>query len=208
MGTRLIRILAASVLVALLGAASAHADGDPASDVLLAANVFYPYGPPVSASLQRALNAETAAAARAHFPIKVALIAAPTDLGVIPSVFGRPQAYADYLDQEISFSGKQPLLVVMAAGYGVQGLPAASSAAAGSLPKPAGTRTDDLARAAAVAVRELAAAAGQPIPAGLETRVPPAGHGSTALIVVLLAVGSVAGAAAILAVRNRRAQAR
>ena len=70
---------------------------------------------------QPTLNAETAAAKRAGFPIKVALIASPVDLGVIPDLFGKPQQYADFLDQEISFQGKQPLLVVMAAGYGVAG---------------------------------------------------------------------------------------
>ena len=33
----------------------------------------------------------------------------------------KPQQYAMFLDQEISFNGKQPLLVVMAAGYGSAG---------------------------------------------------------------------------------------
>jgi len=109
--------------------AGAIADGDPASDVLLGENVFYPYRPVVSGSLQRTLNTEAAAAAKAHFPIKVALIASPVDLGVIPDLFGKPQKYADFLDQEISFQVKQPLLVVMASGYGVQGLSPSATAA-------------------------------------------------------------------------------
>src|SRR5207248_11177957 len=128
--------------------ATALADGDPASDVLLGEDVFYPYSPVVSPALQKALNAETAAARRAHFPIKVALIGSPVDLGVIPDLFGQPQKYAAFLDQEISFRAKQPLLVVMAAGYGAVGLSPAATNLVGSLPKPAGTHGDDLARAA------------------------------------------------------------
>ena len=105
--------------------------------MLLGLNVFYPFEPPVRRSVQRTLNAETAAAKRAGFPIKVALIASPLDLGVIPSLFGKPQQYADFLDQEISFLGKQPLLVVMSDGYGTQGFggPAKLAVAA---PAPAG----------------------------------------------------------------------
>jgi len=49
----------------------AQADGDPASDVLLGENVFYPYSPAVSGALQKVLNAETQAATRSGFPLKV-----------------------------------------------------------------------------------------------------------------------------------------
>ena len=120
-----------------LAPAAALADGDPASDVLLGENVFYPYSPHVSASAQKSLNALTAAAAkRAGLPIKVALIASPVDLGVIPDLFGKPQKYAEFLDQEISFRRKQPLLVVMPAGYGTQGLSPKAASAIAALPKP------------------------------------------------------------------------
>ena len=69
----------------------------------------------------------------------MALIASPTDLGAIPSLFAKPQRYANFLDVEISFfGGKQPLLVVMPNGYGVQGLgPAATAAAGGCRHRPA-----------------------------------------------------------------------
>ena len=77
---------------------------------------LYPYQPAVSQQMQQALNARTAAAKRSGFPIKVALIATPVDLGVIPDLFGKPQKYAAFLDQEISFRTKQPLLVVMKTG--------------------------------------------------------------------------------------------
>jgi hypothetical protein len=184
-----------------LAPAGARADGDPASDVLLGENVFYPYTPPVTVSLQKALNAETTAAAKAHFPIKVALIASPVDLGVIPDLFGKPQKYADFLDQEISFVAKEPLLVVMADGYGVVGLKPAAQAAAGALPRPAGKSSDDLAQAAVAAVHKLAAADGHPVAA--TARTSGGGGGSNTLIVVVLVLAAVAGAGAALTVRRR-----
>ena len=152
--------------------AVARADGDPASDVLLGENVFYPYSPAVSAALQKTLNAETTAANRAHFPIKVALIASPADLGVVPDLFNKPQKYAQFLAQEISFQGKRPLLVVMPSGYGVQGLTPAATSAAASLQKPAGGQSNDLARAAIAAIPKLAAAAGHTIRSSHRRRAP------------------------------------
>jgi hypothetical protein len=186
--------------------AAVRADGDPASDVLLGENVFYPYSPPVSATLQKTLNAETAAAAKAHVPIKVALIASPVDLGVIPGLFGKPQAYAQFLDQEISFQKKQPLLVVMSTGYGVQGMSAAATRAAASLSKPAGARSDDLAQAAITAVGKLAAASGYPLasPAGKKS----GGSSTTLIIVIALGVAAVLTAGALVALRRRQATGR
>src|SRR5581483_8345153 len=116
--TRRLLITAVAMLAAATVPAAARADGDPASDVLLGENVFYPYTPPVSRELQRTLDGETAAAAKAGLAVKVALIASPVDLGVIPDLFNKPQQYAAFLDQEISFQGKQPLLVVMPSGLG------------------------------------------------------------------------------------------
>ena len=77
--------------------------GDPASNVLLGESVFYPYQPATSRPLRASLNSATAAAAKEHFPLKVALIGSRIDLGIIPQLFGKPQAYARYLDVEISF---------------------------------------------------------------------------------------------------------
>ena len=182
MSTRALLSLLAAVVVALSLAPAALADGDPASDVLLGENVFYPYSPQVSPSLQRTLNAETVAAKKAGFPLKVAMIAAPVDLGVIPDLFGKPQKYADFLDQEISFQTKQPLLVVMAAGYGVQGVDAKTKAAAAALAKPASTKSNDLARAAILAVPKLAAAAGHPLK-GSGGGSGSGGNGSRAILV-------------------------
>lgn len=196
-------MIIAALLWLMVAPAGVRADADPASDVLLGESVFYPYSPPVSQAIQNQLNAEVAAAGRAHFPIKVALIASPVDLGAIPNLFGKPQSYASFLDQEISFQGgKQPLLVVMSAGYGVAGLPQPAMAAAGSLPKPTGAQGDDLAQAASVAVSRLAAAAGARVSTSGQTS--DGAGSSTALTVAIVAVVAVLAAGAILLVRRRR----
>ncbi len=209
-----IAIATCVLLAGLCAPAPALADGDPASDVLIAQNVFYPFTPPVAQSLQNTLNAETAAARRAHFPIKVALIASPTDLGAIPSLFAKPQRYANFLDVEISFfGGKQPLLVVMPNGYGVQGLSAPATAAAARLPPPVGRTSDDLALAAGAAVSKLAAAAGHPVSgvpgAGTGARsASESGGGAAAVGVGVLALVAVLMSVAVLSFRHRRARAR
>ena len=205
MAKRSLRIIAVALAVALLAPPPATlADGDPASDVLIGENVFYPYSPAVSASLQKTLNAETAAANRAHFPLKVALIQSPVDLGAIPTLFGKPEQYAAFLDQEISFLNmKQLLLVVMPNGYGVQGLGQAATTAAASLSKPRSGQSDDLARAAIMAVPKLAAAAGHPV--GTISSVSGTGGVSSTLTLSLLAAAAIASAAVVLTIRNRRA---
>lgn len=213
MARRLARLLIALLLAAAVAPAGAlmpggaFADGDPASDMLLVQRVFYPFQPAVSNALQSTLNAETAAAAKAGAPIRVAIIASPADLGAIPSLFGKPQAYANFLDREISFNGPVPLLVVMAAGYGVQGLPAAATALR-SFPLPSGRTSNDLAQAAVAAVAKMADASGHPI------RVPTTGAAATGQgnSTVTIAIGLVltAGvlAAAILKLRRQLAQGR
>ena len=195
-----------ALVVLLIAPGSVLADGDPASDVLLGQNVFYPYSPSVSSGLQNALNGETAAARRHGFPVKVALIASPVDLGAIPTLFGKPAQYAGFLDQEISFAGAgQPLLVVMPNGYGTRHLGSAATRAAASLRPPAGNDGDDLARAAIIALPELAAAAGHPIG---DVTSPTTGSGAGAgVALAVLAVGAISTAAVILAIRRRRAGA-
>ncbi len=95
------------------------ADADPASDVLLGQSAFYPYQPAVSHGLEAVLNHLLSSAEREGLPLKVAVIGSREDLGAIPSFFGHPQAYARFLDQEISYNNHPPLLVVMPAGFGV-----------------------------------------------------------------------------------------
>jgi hypothetical protein len=201
---RLLLVSLAFSLV-LLVPASALGDGDPASDVLLGENVYYPYQPPVSVGLQKTLNAETAAAQRARYPVKVALIASPIDLGVIPDLFGKPQKYADFLDQEISFRTQQPLLVVMSSGYGIQGLGASARAAVAKLAKPSGKASDQLAQAAILAVSRIAAAGGHPIAGVPGVAGPGKGGGSSAPLIAGLAAAAVVVAVALILLRRRQA---
>jgi hypothetical protein len=205
MASRFASALAVLLLAATLLPAAALADGDPASDVLLGQNVFYPYSPPTSRSLQTTLNAETAAAKKAGLPLKVAIIGSAVDLGVIPDLFGQPQKYANFLDQEISFHVKQPLLVVMAAGYGGQGLAPAATKGLSAIPKPAGKSSDDLARAAITAVAKVAAASGHPLKGvpGVSGSSG-AGGSATTILVILLALAALATAAALVVVRRRQ----
>ena len=207
MASRIASILCVVVLGTLLAPAAAVADGDPASDVLLGDNVFYPYTPAVPRSIQQTLNAETTAAKTAGLPIKVALIAAPTDLGVIPDLFGKPQSYADFLDQEISFTTKQRLLVVMSTGYGVQGFDAPATTAARGLTKPSGATSTDLAQAAIGAVARLAAASGHPIKGvpGLNSSQSSSSGSSDAPIVIGLVVVAVLVAGGLIGLRRRQA---
>jgi hypothetical protein len=199
----------AAVRIALLLTAAvltlpslAAADGDPASDTLLGENVFYPYSPRVARAVQLQLDRQTAAAKRAGFPIKIALIAGPTDLGAIPSLFGKPQAYAKFLDQEISFRGAQPLLVVMPAGYGVQGVTGPARLAVSRLGKPAGRTSTDLARAALTAVGRLVSASGHSAKStggGSGS----SGGGTTVLLIVLI-LAAIAVSAVLIVLRVRR----
>lgn len=198
-------MLAVAIVATMLGPAAALADGDPASDVLLGESVFYPYSPPVAIGLQKTLNAETAAASRAHFPIKVALIDTPVDLGAIPTLFGKPQQYANFLHQEISFIGtKQLLLVVMPNGYGVHGLNRPAADAAATLKRPAGSASNAIAQAAIAAVPKLAAAAGHPISGVSGVPSTSESHGATELGVGALVFVAVLASAALLAYRHRQ----
>jgi hypothetical protein len=160
-------------LVLLVGPGRASADGDPASDVLLIANVFYPYQETVSNNLIAALNLTAQRANTAKFPIRVAIIATPADLGAIPELFGKPQQYANFLDREISFNTKAVLLVVMKSGFGL--VASGPASALTGLHVPIGGGSDGLAADAIRAVGLLAAHAGHPI-----TLPPiPAGGGAT-----------------------------
>lgn len=202
------------MLVAVaLGAAPVLADGDPASDVLLNQDVFYPYSPPVAPALQSILNGETAAASRAGAPVKVALIASPVDLGTVPNLFGKPQPYAHFLEQEIVLAQNQqtPLLVVMAAGYGLEGVGSGATSAIAGLHKPAGSQSADLARAAMTAVAKIAAASGHPIPTPSAANTSVAGESGTSAggksgtpIPVVAAAAAVVAIAGLLVTRRLR----
>jgi hypothetical protein len=111
-------LAAALACTATLGTPGSLADGDPASDVLFADDVFLPYPPPTK-TVGQALRNATASAYKNGYRLKVAVIASEADLGAIPSLFGKPTEYSRFLGVELSMYYVGPLLIVMPAGYGI-----------------------------------------------------------------------------------------
>src|SRR2546423_1634368 len=139
-----LRMLAAALLaVALAAPSAARADSDPASDTLLLQDVFLPVEPPLSQSDASAIRKLAATMKKAGYPLKVAIIATPNDLGLVPQIFGKPQYYAGYLGREIDFNKKNNLLVVMPAGYGTNNVAPKVAGALSGL-KPPGASLDKL----------------------------------------------------------------
>jgi hypothetical protein len=202
-----------AALIALASPAAAVADGDPASDVLLGQTVFLPYAP-ISPTVQRRLYAVTAAAAKAGYPLRVALIGARSDLGVVPALFGKPGQYARFLSSELTGVVNGPVLVVMPSGFGLAARGNALST--GSLAAVSiGSGTDGLGTAAVTATERLAAAAGHPLPAGAASAQAPSPGASSATvrssliaigILVALALVGLSGAAAARARLRGRAR--
>lgn len=115
-GLTVVALLASAAALAV--PAPAAADGDPASDVLLTQWAFVPYGAPISAPVTRQLETVIARARKAGYPIKVAIIGSPYDLGSVSSLYGKPQEYAKFLGSELTFLYHGRLLIVMPQGYG------------------------------------------------------------------------------------------
>lgn len=152
----------------------AQANGDPASHILPMRRVFAPINVRVDSGALGHLDALIEEADEAGFPIRVALIAEPTDLGTALSLFNKPQRYAELLGYELSFIYDGRLMIVMPEGFGyvIDGKPdkEASSLLAGlSSPGSDGTKQ---ARVAARGVDRLAVAAGHKlvVPSGSATR--------------------------------------
>jgi hypothetical protein len=147
---------AAVVLVlALALSGAARANGDPASDVLYVNDVFLPLSAKVTPQLARQLLDVTRTARKAGKPMKVALIASVTDLGLEPSYYGKPTDYARFLGAELQYLYKGKLLIVMPQGAGLSeaGRLIASAAVVHAV---VGSGFDGLARTAIDLVRELA----------------------------------------------------
>jgi hypothetical protein len=179
-----LRLLARAVLAVSLAAAAcatavapALADGDPASDVLLFQRAFFPYAAPSNDAKAQLLGA-VAAAKRAGYTIRVAVIQSRRDLGANPELYAKPQLYATFLDAELrSARYFGALAVVMPQGFGVapggklthngkrfQARPSGPLLRAITpLPPPRTTDPDTLTLAGVRAVKRIAAAAGHPI---------------------------------------------
>jgi hypothetical protein len=180
------------MLVALLGALAlapglAQADGDPASDVLATQPLFLPQDGGLTVRQEAELGALVTAARKDAYPLRVALIASPTDLGSVTELWRQPENYAHFLGQELSLVYRGTLLVVMPDGFGLYGR--VSSAGRTALARLA-VAPGGLGARAITAVQHLAAAAGHPlqVSVGLPQRSS-GGADYTALIV--LAVGAL-----------------
>ncbi len=183
------RLLVAVAAVALLlSAAPALADGDPASDFLLAQRVFY-YSNTPEAELDR-LKQTVDDATKAGFEIRVAVITSPDDLGTLSALWQRPQPYCRFLSLEISFAYKGRLLVVNPNGFGYVDRTTPDPAKLALLRAiPLRRDSKSLLEAADAAVRRLAAADGVQLP---KARTP---SGSTTVRDVIVIAGAAAAVA-------------
>lgn len=197
---------AISLLLALAAAgvvaAGAGANGDPASDVLPFSNVFLSIQDPRSSPAGRDLLAQTQAAAKKKRPIKVAVISQPSDLGLIQSLWQKPQTYAEFLGKELVQFGHYngTLVVSMPNGYGINGPDAAKGKPVlARLPKPNTNDLEKLGEDTAVAVRKVALANGYVLPAPSD-----GGSSGSAWLIILAALGGAAviGGAVFLALRR------
>lgn len=184
------------------------ADGDPASDVLLLQDVYLPYAPGVPAPLGKTITDLLKTTRKAGFQLKVAIIASRQDLGAVPQFFGRPQSYAAFLQSEIAFNTKKPLLIVMREGYGAVALPTGTETALEGLPPPKSAKGDDLGRSAVTAILKLSAAAGHPVPA---PKLPAAssgggGGGTSPAIVIGVPVALLALGGLLAHIRSRQSK--
>jgi hypothetical protein len=151
------------LLLALVLAPQALADGDPASDILAPAETrVYMTLAAKDSSLEKQLVKTTQQVTDAGLPIKVAVIGNKTDLGAVPQLWAKPQTYARFLGSELRFIYKDTLLVVMPQGFGINGpygQPKAVAALAGIDPRKDPT-PEGLTASADQAMRALAKADG------------------------------------------------
>jgi hypothetical protein len=196
-------LVAAALIVACALAGNARADGDPASDYLLATKVFLPFDMKVSKAKQRELIAFVEATNRSGYAIRVAVIGSSYDMGSVVSLWRKPRTYARFLAAELQFIYAKRLLIVMPNGFGVSWRGHAVGREYAVLSKlPIGKGPAGLVDAARAAVSKLAAAA------GVEVAAPAAGPGGTghrrALIVAAAIAALVLAVLVRLALRRRQ----
>jgi len=187
--------LLAALTIASLASGSfparALADGDPASDVLVTQPLFLAQDAGLTTDQQAQLKALLTAARKSGYPLRVAILASPADLGSITELWRRPASYARFLGQELALVYRGTLLVVMPNGFGLYG-PAARSQAQRSALAQQGSATvgPGLGASAISAVTRLAAAAGHPLHEGAVSAAA-AATPTDYLALAALAVGAV-----------------
>ncbi len=191
--------LLAVALAALGWASIARADGDPASDYLLANQVFVTTPSGSLSPAQRQLVKTVAAANRAGFTIRVAVIANTLDLGAITQLWRQPRTYARFLGQELSLAYKQRLLVVMPNGFGFNWPGHSSEPEYRLLAKlPIKPGSNGLSLSTAAAVHRLS---GAHIPAAGTASVTAPSSGPSADLILVIVLVFLAVLAAIIVMR-------
>jgi hypothetical protein len=184
--------VALAAAVALLVVPAALADADPASDVLYSQKVFYSYDQLPSDAAQKRLNQVVESATKAGYPVRVALIANPADLGGVTALWGKPHQYARFLSLELGFVYKGSLVVVMPAGLGYARNGTSSTSADALLRSVRVENGNDAqANAAVAAIAKLARASGHTIDVPPQTADSSGGGGSSwrnRLIILLAAL--------------------
>jgi cytochrome oxidase Cu insertion factor (SCO1/SenC/PrrC family) len=204
-------VLAAAVALVVVSGGVARADGDPASDYLVANQVFLSSQSTALSPAQRRLVAAVAAANRAGFAIRVAVISNNYDLGSVTELWDKPRAYARFLGVELSLAyRRQRLLVVMPNGFGFNWPGHATAHTYRMLATvPLDSRAGPgLVAAAEDAVRGLARASGVVLPPSQPaTRRGSAGRRSAGTLTIIgLAAGGISAlfAFAVIFTRPRR----
>jgi len=202
-----------SLLALFLAAIAAHpatawADGDPASDVLITDDVFLPYQQPSGGQVAK-LRRVIAAARRAGRPVRVAVIHDARDMGAVTNLYGHPQEYANLLSTELqnpvepgARGHQQGLLIVMPAGFGTKNVPAKVQNMLRGVELPADASPDALVAAAGWGVQQVAADGGKPI---REEFGKPKGDsgGGGAVVTILIVVALLAVVGGLIFVRMR-----
>ncbi len=202
-------VLCAALVLGGLLASTAAANGDPASHVLVAQQLFAPEDESVPFRDAEQLLGFIREARRRGLSIRVALVGKRDDLGLLPGLWRRPQRYAEVLGQELLLVYQGPLLVVMPNGYGIarRGRPVPPDARIlAAIPVPAGG-LPNLPRAALEAIEKLAQARGVhlTVPRAPVTAPGDGGNDSVRIALVALTVALLASAG-VVALRGRRAR--
>jgi hypothetical protein len=200
-----LRAVVVAVLLAAVAAPVALADGDPASDVLITEQLFYPYYSNTPKAGVEQLKQTIAAANKQGYTIRVAVITSPYDLGSLSALWQKPQPYARFLSLELAFAYKNRLLVVTPNGYGyVEATKPAPDVLSALRTIPIEKGTEGLVATADRAVRLLASKSGDKLPASS------GGGSSSSMDTIVIAIAAVIGAGLVGAVellRRRRRRA-
>jgi hypothetical protein len=189
---------------------SSLADGDPASDVLLANSLYTPVSQTISPPVLEQLQSTMTQADAGGFKVRVALILDRTDLGAVPQLFGHPAKYVKLLASELFYAWKGTVIAVQPSGIGVQNIEplAPAQALVDSIDVASPASADGLAQAAGTAIRKLA---GEESGVQFESSAPGGGDSSSTFTTwrivggVLVVVALLASAGLVVFRRRRRA---